>query len=67
MNVVEKIVTCSSLRDLVRKVEHYKNEGGRVDEYSIRQTGATTYIFKVEYADNPEYTDNSGTEEGDND
>lgn len=47
----EKVVTCYSLRDLVRKVEQYKNEGGRVDEYSIRQTGETTYIFVVKYGD----------------
>lgn len=47
----EKVVTCYSLRDLVRKVEQYKNEGGRVDENSIRQTGETTYIFVVKYGE----------------
>lgn len=48
----EKIVECYSLRDLIRKVEMYKDQGGSVDESSIRQTAETSFVFTVVYADN---------------
>ncbi|QDP59475.1 MAG: hypothetical protein GOVbin4162_49 [Prokaryotic dsDNA virus sp.] len=51
---MEKLIKCYSLHDFATKLLTYQEQGGRVSLDSVRQTGESTYIFIVEFADNVE-------------
>lgn len=65
---MDKVITASSLRQLIKLIQKVDREGGTIVDGSCRQTGAKSFCITVRYSDNNQNEKETleDTEENDN-